>query len=87
METASVPAPLHEWAKCQNFPEYEWRKPGVVEYDTDSDTWRVDKTVLRFVVASAEERFYCGLYEGTLEPRPVMYWAVLHKAMVPKTGV
>ena len=85
MERPPLPAPLREWAKDQNLPEYEWRKPGVADYDANADTWLVDGILtLRFAVETHEERYYCGLYQGPLEPHPVMYWVVLHHAMAPK---
>ena len=83
MEAPRLPMPLKEWAERQQLPAYEWRKPGIADYQVSSDTWQVGEVTLRVVVETSEERYYCGLYEGPLEPCPVMYYVTMPLAMLP----
>jgi hypothetical protein len=81
MDRPTLPQPLQKWAQRQQLLHYEWRKPGLADYDAASDLWRVGDVVLRCVARTEEERYYCGCYEGELESHPVMYWVALPHAM------
>jgi hypothetical protein len=82
MAPPCLPAPLQKWAESQQLSTYEWRKPGVADYMADSDTWQVGEVTLGVVTETNEERYYCGLYEGPLEPQPVMYYMSMPLAML-----
>jgi hypothetical protein len=74
------------WAKSQSIGECLWRKPGVADYDAATDTWKVGPVTLHFAVETEEERYYCGRYEGELEPMPIVYWVAMDQAMLPQAG-
>ena len=82
MEAPRLPTPLQTWADNQQLPPYEWRKPGVADYRADSDTWQVGEVTLGVATETSEERYYCGLYDGPLEPQPVMYYVSMPLAML-----